>query len=118
WAGQTASGWARRLWSRGDRLDLDQEVVVEQPRDLDQRDGRRRRGRRPGQESIAGSPVRGDLAHVADEHRELRHLSRATADRGERGGEVAERLVRLRLQVVAADHAAVPVEGGLPGDVD
>src|SRR5260370_20908326 len=45
-----------------------------------------------------------------------RAVARRAAGRREREAEIAKNLVRLRLDIVAADEVAVAVERGLPGD--
>ena len=100
-----------------DRLDFDEELVREQPRHLDQRHRRPGSGSGHGKELVARRPVVGDAAHVAHEHSELREVAHRASDGGQRHAEVAERLLRLRAEVVTAYEVALTVRRYLTGDI-
>ena len=93
----------------GDDLTLD-EHVLGQTRDLDAASGREGLGEIAGVDGVDG----GEIVHVLDEHRRLDGLGHVAAGRLQHGGQVAEDLMRLRLDAVG-DGAGGGVDADLAG---
>jgi hypothetical protein len=61
-------------------------------------------------EAVARFAVLRDAAHVANKHRELCDMAGGAINCGQRNADVAERLLRLRAEIIAADEIAVCTE--------
>src|SRR5262249_4352050 len=101
---------------RGDGLHLDQERLVHQPVDHEQRVRRVGAGRK--QTRKLAQPVFHELGYVLRVHhvgRELDDVAKGSALRLERRLDIGEHLHALRVEVVGADHVAV-LDRHLAGD--
>ena len=62
-------------------------------------------------------PIRGQVAHVTHVDRQLHELARRAADGRESDTDIAEGLIRVRLEIVLAHESAVPIQRDLSSDV-